>query len=183
MEHASPVSRLNKYMKKSIVLAFTLLLFFGCDSKFIDDLFTFNIEESHTFTIPAGTPAGKLPEGLLTIPIPINDSVAATHNTSMSLLKSARITKLQFTFAPSTFSLANNVDTLDIRIDSDNQPMVSLGYYSTGMDTIRLTHADFAPQIKDVGAKITGDGALKTGATEDIQTTVTYTITFTAHPF
>lgn len=171
-------------MKRLILLtSATLLLFLAaCDSKFIDDIFTFNVEKSFQLEIPAGTPAGRLPIPL-TVPLLIDSSTLAEHETSFDLLKSARLTKLQIVnFTPSTFSLAN-VDTLDFRIESNNHPLTSLAYYSTGMDTIRLTNVDFAPHIKDAGAKITADAAINTATTEKVVATVNYTITFSAHPF
>src|SRR6187549_2774233 len=126
-------------MKRLIVLtSATLLLFLAaCDSKFIDDIFTFNVEESFEFTIPAGTPAGRLPLPV-TIPLLINDSVLQANGTSMDLLKAAKLTKLQMTFVPTTFTMSD-IDTLDFRIDSDNQPLTSLAHYKTGMDSVQLT--------------------------------------------
>jgi hypothetical protein len=171
------------FMKRLILLtSYTLLLYSsGCDSKFIDDIFTFNVEKSFEFTIPAGTPAGRLPTAL-TLPLLINDSVLSANGTSMNLLKSAKLTKLQLTFVPTTFTLAN-IDTLDFRIKSNNQPLTSLAYYSNGLDSIRLTNVDFAPHIKDTGAEVTADVGINTATTEDIKTTVTYTLSITAHPF
>ena len=171
-------------MKRLIVLtSATLLLFLAaCDSKFIDDIFTFNVEKSFELRIPAGTPAGRLPIPL-TVPLLIDSATLAKENTTVNLLKSAKLTKLQIVnFVPSTFSLSN-IDTLDFRIESNNQPLTSLAYYSSGMDTIRLTLADFAPHLKDAGAKITADAAINTATTEEVVATVNYTITFSAHPF
>jgi hypothetical protein len=171
-------------MKRLIILTFTLLLFsVGCDSAstIIDDIFTFNVEKSFDFTIPANAPPGRLPAPL-TLPLLINDSVLQANGTSMSLLKSAKLTKLRLAFTPTSFSIAD-IDTLDFRIKSNSHPLTSLAYYTTGMDTVRLTNVDFAPMIKDNGAEVTADVGIKTSPTEDIKTTVTYTLTITAHPF
>jgi hypothetical protein len=170
------------FMKRFIILtSTTLLLFFGCDSKFIDDIFTFNVEKSFEFTIPAGTPAGVTAPAV-SLPLFINDSVLQAHGTSMSLLKAAKLTKLNVVFSEPSFTLSD-IDTLDFRISSTNHAMTSLAYYSTGMDTIRLTNVDFAPIIKDNGAAVSAVFRLKTSPAQDIKTTVNYTIAITAHPF
>ena len=170
------------FMKRLIVFTFTLLLFSsGCDSKFIDDIFTFNVEKSFEFTIPAGTPAGVMaPE--IGLPLLINDSVLQANGTSMNLLKSAKLTKLGVAFSEPSFTLSD-VDTLDFRISSAAYSPTSLAYYSTGMDSIQTTNVDFAPIVKDNNAAVTARFRLKTSPAQDIKTTVTYTLTITAHPF
>lgn len=169
-------------MKRLIALTFTLLLIsIGCDSKFIDDIFTFNVEKSFEFTIPAGTPAGvTAPE--INLPLPVNDSILEAHGTSMSLLKSAKLTKLQLTFSEPSFTLAD-IDTLDLKMKSASYPHLSLAYYSTGMDTVTVTNVDFAPVLKDSNPAMSGIFRLNTSPTVDVKTTVTYTLTITAHPF
>lgn len=182
MEHRTSRSRLTGMKRLFLLTSATLLLFFGCDSKFIDDIFTFNVEKNFEFTIPAGTPAGRLPMPI-TLPLLISDSVLQANGTSMSLLKSAKLTKLRLTFVPTTYSLAD-IDTLDFRIKSNSYPTpTSLAYYKNGMDSIQITGVDFAPMVKDNGAEVSADVGLKTATTEEIKTTVTYTLTITAHPF
>jgi len=172
-------------MKRLILLTFTLLLFSsGCDSKFIDDIFTFNVEKSFEFTIPAVTPA----DTTLSLDLPgitLVDSADLSKpgaSTTFSLLKSARLTKLQMTFNDPSFTLAN-FDTLNLRISSTNHPQVSLAYYSTGLDSIRLTNEDFVQQLKDNSASIGGTYRLNTAPTQNITVTCFYTIAITAHPF
>jgi len=171
-------------MKRLIVLTSVTLLLFsaGCDSigNIIDDIFTFNVEKSFEFTIPAGTPAGvTAPE--INLPLLINEDSLKAHGTSMSLLKSAKLTKVRLTFSEPSFTLAD-LDTLDMRMKSTSYPLLSLAYFKTGMDTVTVTNVDFAPALKE-GASASTIFRLKTSPTVDVKTTVNYTLTITAHPF
>lgn len=175
------LSLVKALMKRFILFTFSLLLFSsGCNSEFIDNIFTFNVEKSFEFTIPANTPAGiTAPE--VNLPLVINDSILQANGTSMSLLKSAKLTKLRLAFTPPSFTLAN-IDTLNMRMKSASYPNLSLAYYRTGLDTVTVTNVDFAPALKE-GASVGAIFRLNTSPAQDIITTATYTLTITANPF
>jgi isocitrate dehydrogenase kinase/phosphatase len=173
-------------MKKYLFLILTPLALFllpACQevNKIIDDTFTFNLNKSFDFPIPALSPTGvDIP---VDVPIPIDSAEYAKNKTNLSLLKSAKLTRLVFSFSDSTFLMANSVDTLVLSVKNDTMPPLTLATYHQSVDSMKLSNADFVKYIKDPKSKFSVLFRLDSAPKTDITAHADFTITYVARPF
>lgn len=153
--------------------------FISCSStEGIDNYFTFNLDKSFTVAAPAGS--AVWPAITLSVPVGFDSTDLAKNGTSLSLVKSVKLTKLIFTSSDASIPFSN-VDTFTLSI-ADNEGSQLLADYSGAKDSMYLSNADFAKYITN---KITEFKA-SVGYQKVPATTVTYTgnytLVFTAKP-
>jgi hypothetical protein len=168
-----------------IALLFAFLALFAVSCKevtqAIDNLLTFDIDESSDIPITPLIP----PEGILFplpgIPIPIDSTTLAQHKTAFHLLKTLKLTKLKFTPNDPTYSM-QNIDTLSISVGTDSLSTKLLATYSGSQDKVTLTNADFAAEAKNSNGKFYVVFKVKKSPSHDVDIKTDYTLTFTADP-
>src|SRR5689334_3768603 len=98
-----------------------IVLLFSCIScntaSQIDDYFTFNLQKSQNLPVPPETPVGQ-DTNIPSIPVGIDSSDLTTNGASLSLVKSAKLTKLVFTPSDSSYPMTS-FDTITLSISTD----------------------------------------------------------------
>ncbi len=149
-------------------------------SNTIDDFFTFNLVKTVDTPLPAATPTGILTPPV-PIPIPLDSATLAANNTSLSKVKTCKLSKLDINFSDPSYTMAN-FDSLYINIKADGLPEIMLATYGSAKGSFTYSLADFAPYIKGTNAQfISGFKCNKAPAT-DLTMSSTFTLIFTAQP-
>ncbi len=154
----------------------------GCSqvTNSIDSFFTFNDERQFDMPFPKQSPVGFL----LTSEFPLSPDSAtlAKNGTALSLLKTATLTKLAFTFSDPNYLMRTGVDTMYLQIVNSTLGTVDLASYSKSVDSMRLTHNDFAKFVKDTGSHFVVSFKLLAAPSSDITAHGDAVITYTASP-
>lgn len=122
--------------------------FLSCSStEGIDSYFTFNTEKQDVFFVDSQSSIG-VDNIFLALPPP-DSADFAKNGTTHELVKSVKLTKLDFnfkSFGPS-FSFAD-LDSIALLITADSLPDLLIATYSKAENSTSLTNADFAAYFK-----------------------------------
>ena len=144
----------------------------------IDSTFTFNVDKNNILPFPSATPTNLD----ITNPFPIApDSIDYANNkTTVANLKSAKLTRMTFTFSDVTYTMAENVDTVVLFTKSTTLPELVLGYYRSSLDSMYYTNADFVKYLQDSSATYHVTFRLANAPSTNITATTSHTIVLTA---
>lgn len=168
----------------------SLLLIIACLSisckqvnQVIDNLLTFDISKTAPgIPIPAISPVGItfLTPG---IPIGIDSATLAQQKTSLSLVKTLKLTGMTIAIDDSTVYPRTNIDTMTLSVGTSQLNKVLLATYIGSGDQKILTNADFAPQFKNPQDSFYVTFRLKNAPPHTVNLLTSYTLTFVANPF
>lgn len=144
----------------------------------IDSTFTFNIGKNNVLPFPSATPTNLD----ITNPFPLSpDSIDYANNKiTVANLKSAKLTRMTFTFSDATYTMADNIDTVVFFTKSTTLPELLLGYYRRSVDSMYYTNADFAKYLQDTSSTYHVTFRLAKAPSSDITATTSHTIVLTA---
>lgn len=153
----------------------------GCSqvTNAIDSFLTFNDERTFDLPFPKLTPVGvALPASF---PLSPDSATLAKNKTGLSLLKTAKLTKLTFTFSDPTYTM-QSVDTMYLQVTNPTLGVVDLASYSHSVDSMRMTNNDFGKFVKDTGSHFIVTFKLLAAPNSDIVAHSDAVITYTASP-
>lgn len=144
----------------------------------IDSTFTFNVDKNNLLPFPSATPTNID----ITNPFPLApDSIDYANNkTTVANLKSAKLTRMTFTFSDAAYTIADNVDTIVFFTKSTTLPELVLGYYRPSVDSMYYTNADFVQYLQDTSATYHVTFRLLNAPSTNITATTSHTIVLTA---
>lgn len=144
----------------------------------IDSTFTFNINKNNVLPFPSATPTNLD----ITNPFPLApDSIDYANNkTTDANLKSAKLTRMTFTFSDPAYTMAENVDTVVFFTKSTTLPELLLGYYRRSVDSMYYTNVDFVQYLQDTSATYHVTFRLANAPSTNITATTSHTIVLTA---
>jgi hypothetical protein len=146
----------------------------------ISNLLTFDIDKSANIPVSQYIPTGIFTP-FIGIPIGIDSADLAKQKTSLSLIKTLKLTKLTFTPDDPAYAMTN-FDTLSLAVGPDSLNTIWLGSYSGSADKVILTNNDFAANAKDSKNKFFVRFELKNDPTHTVNIKTDYTLTFSADP-
>lgn len=152
-------------------------------NEIIDNLLTFDITKTAPdIPIPAITPVGiTFPSP--GIPIGIDSATLAQQKTSLSLVKTLKLTGMTIAIDDSVVYPRTNIDTMTLSVGTDQLHKVLLATYVGTGDQKILTNTDFAPQFKNPQDSFYITFCLKNAPPHTVNLLTSYTLTFTANPF
>jgi hypothetical protein len=144
----------------------------------IDSTFTFNVDKDNVLPFPSSTPTNLD----ITNPFPLApDSIDyATNKTTVANLKSAKLTRMTFTFSDAAYTMADNVDTVVFFTKSTTLPELVLGFYRPSVDSMYYSNADFVQYLQDTSATYHVTFRLLNSPSTNITATTSQTIVLTA---
>jgi hypothetical protein len=156
-----------------------LTLFASCSSTDgIDDYFTFNIERSSAFIVDSQTQVGQDNSYVTSF---VLDSVDfAKNGTSLSLIKSVKLTKVSFVSDKS--NLLSNLDSIWIGITADSLAEIPVAGYNVANDSVLYNSIDFGQYIKSPSVKWNVHFRANKAPSDFQGVAFTYTLVFTAKP-
>ena len=146
----------------------------------ISNLLTFDIDKSVTFPVYQYTPVGYLTPNY-GIPIPLDSATLAKQKTSLSLIRTLKLTKLAFTPDDPAYAMTN-FDTITISVGLDSINTIWLGGYSGSANKVILTNNDFAADAKNSNDKFFVRFELKNDPTHTVNIKTDFTLTISADP-
>jgi hypothetical protein len=160
----------------------TLCVTISCNqvTQAINNLLTFDIEKTVTFPVPQYTPVGIMTPNI-GIPIPLDSATLAQQKTSLSLIKTLKLTKLAFTPDDPAYAMTN-FDTISLAVGPDTLHTVWLGSYSGSANKVILTLSDFAANAKDPNDKFFVRFELKNDPTHTVNIQTDFTLSISASP-
>jgi hypothetical protein len=159
-----------------------IVLVSGCTqvTNAIDSFFTFNDERMFDMPFPKASPVGVLSTNQF--PLSPDSATLAKNNTALSLMKTATLNKLAFTFSDPTYFMQPNIDTVFLQVRNPTLGTVDLANYSRSIDAMQYTHNDFANFIKDTASTFVVSFKLLGAPSSDILAHIDAVITYTAKP-
>ncbi len=148
----------------------------------ISNLLSFSITKSAPgIPIPSITPIGVTfaPPG---IPIAIDSATLAQQKTSLSLVRTLKLTGMTIGIDDSTVYPRTNIDTMTLSVGTSQQSKVLLATYIGTGDQKILTNTDFAPQFKNPKDSFYVTFRLKSDPPQTVNLLTSYTLTFSADP-
>ena len=145
----------------------------------ISDFFTFNVVKTIETPLPAATPTGILFPAI-PIPVPLDSATLATNKTSLSKVKTCKLTLLAITFSDPTYTLTN-FDSLYINIIGGTLPEINLATYGSSKGMV-YSQLDFASYIKAQNPQFKVGFKCNKAPATDIKMNSAITLTFTAQP-
>jgi hypothetical protein len=144
----------------------------------IDSTFTFNVVKNNVMPFPSAAPTNID----ITSPFTLApDSIDYANNkTTVANLKSAKLTRMTFTFSDAAYTMADNVDTVIFFTKSTTLPELLLGYYRRSVDSMYYTNADFVQYLQDTSATYHTSFRLLNAPSTNITATTSHTIVLTA---
>ena len=144
----------------------------------IDSTFTFNVDKNNILPFPSTTPTNID----ITNPFPLApDSIDYANNkTTVANLKSAKLTRMTFTFSDIAYTMVDNVDTVVFFTKSTTLPELVLGYYRRSVDSMYYTNADFVQYLQDTSSTYHVTFRLLNAPSTNITATASQTIVLTA---
>ena len=146
----------------------------------ISNLLSFDIAKTVTFPVSQYTPVGIMSPNI-GIPIPLDSATLAQQKTSLSLIKTIKLTKLAFTPDDPYYAMTN-FDTISLAAGPDSLHTVWLGGYSGSADKVILTLNDFAANAKDPNDKFFVRFELKNDPSHTVNIQTDFTFTISADP-
>ena len=148
----------------------------------ISNLLTFSI----TKTAP-GIPIFPItPTGITLpspgIPIGIDSATLAQQKTSLSLVRTLKLTGMTIGIDDSVTYPRTNIDTMTLSVGTDQLHKVLLATYIGTGDQKILTNTDFAPQFKNPQDSFYVTFRLKNAPPKTVNLLTSYTLTFSADP-
>jgi hypothetical protein len=178
-------------MKRSTIKRFLPLLFLAalsitisCKqvSETINNLLTFSI----TKAAPGIPILPVYPTGITFsspgIPIGIDSATLAQQKTSLSLVRTLKLTDFTLAIDDSIAYPRTNIDTMTLSVGTSQQSKVLLATYIGTGDQKILTNADFAPQFKNPQDSFYVTFRLKNAPSHTVNMLTSYTLTFSADP-
>jgi hypothetical protein len=166
-----------------LILLFFASFFISCSTvnNVVQNLLTFSITKTApAIPIPPQTPVGIL-FALPGVPLAIDSADLAKNKTSLSLVKTLKLTDWTIAIDTPTYS-RTNIDSMSISVGLDSLHTTLLGTYSGPNDKITLTNADFAADAKNSNDKFFLTFKLKKDPQNTVHLLTSYTLTFTADP-
>ena len=166
----------------SLLLIFAVS-FLSCKqvTQAISNLLTFSV----TKTAPAIPILQYTPIGITFaspgVPIGIDSSTLAQQKTSLSLVRTVKLTDMTLTTDDPYYS-PTNIDTMTLSVGLDSLHTILLATYVGVTNTKTLTNTDFAAQAKNSSNKFYATFRLKNDPTHTVNLTTSYTLTFSADP-
>ncbi|MFI5264844.1 MAG: hypothetical protein ACHQM6_10040 [Candidatus Kapaibacterium sp.] len=146
----------------------------------ISNLLTFDINKSANFPVSHLTPTGILTPNF-GIPIPLDSATLAQQKTSLSLIRTIKLTKLVFTPDDPFFDMSN-FDTISLAVGLDSLNTIWLGSWSGSGNKVILTNNDFAADAKNSKDKFFARFKLKNDPAHDITIKTDFTFSISADP-
>lgn len=167
---------------KYSVLALVLVagLFSACSTLGIDSLFSFNISKSFDFPVVPLTPVGQFFTSPA-IPIGLDSAELAKNNTSLSLIKTVKLTKLTFVSSNPVAYPVKSFDTIILAV-TDGATTSTLATYSGAVDSVTLSGLDFEKYIKNPNGNFLVSFKANTAPLATVNFTANLTLTFNANP-
>ena len=166
----------------SLLLLVCLIISCKQVNQAISNLLTFSItKDAPGILIPALTPVGITfaPPG---VPVGIDSADLAKQKTSLSLIRTLKLTGMTIAIDDSIAYPRTNIDTMTISVGTSQQSKVLLATYIGTGDRKILTDADFAPQFKNPQDSFYVTFRLKSAPPKTVNLLTSYTLTFSADP-
>ncbi len=175
------MSMIMKNIKYSVLaLALIAGLFSACSTLGIDSLFSFNINKSFDFPVVPLTPVGQFFTSPA-IPIGLDSATLAKNNTSLSLIKTVKLTKLAFVSSDSIAYPVKSFDTIILAV-ADGVSTSTLATYSGAVDSVTLSGLDFEKYVKNPNGSFLVSFKAKKAPLTTVNFTANLTLTFNANP-
>jgi hypothetical protein len=149
----------------------------------VQNLLTFSITKSAPgIPIPQVFPVGQTfaTQG---IPIGIDSATLNQQKTSLSLIRTVKLTAMGIGIDDSTVYPRTNIDTMTISVGSSQQNKILLATYVGGsIDQKTLTNTDFSTQLKNPKDSFYVTFRLKNDPPHTVNLLTSYTLTFSADP-
>jgi hypothetical protein len=170
-----------RFLFPSLLIA-ALCVIVSCKSvtQAISNLLSFDIAKSVTFPVYQYTPVGILSPNI-GIPIPLDSATLAQQKTSLSLIRTIKLTKLAFTPDDPNYAMSN-FDTISLAAGPDSLHTVWLGGYSGSANKVILTQSDFAANAKAPNDKFFIRFELKNDPAHTVNIQTDFTFTISADP-
>ncbi len=115
------------------------------------------------------------------VPIGIDSADLAKQKTSLSLVKTVKLTGMTLA-TDDPYYLPTNIDTLTLSVGLDSLHTILLATYIGATDTKTLTNTDFSAQVKNSNNKLFAKFRLKNDPSHTVNLQTSYTLTFSADP-
>jgi hypothetical protein len=176
--------KINQHIKRIFpsLLLLSVLLTLSCKqvTQTINNLLSFDINKTVTFPVYQYTPVGILTPNI-GIPIPLDSATLAQQKTSLSLIKTLKLTKLAFTPDDVAYPMSN-FDTISLAAGPDSLHTIWLGGWSGSANKVILTLTDFAANAKDPNDKFFVRFMLKNDPSHTVNIQTDFTFTISASP-
>ncbi|MDP4220306.1 MAG: hypothetical protein Q8896_07700 [Bacteroidota bacterium] len=151
-------------------------------SQAIDNLLTFSITKTAPpIPIPALTPIG-MTFAAPGVPIGIDSATLAQQKTSLSLVRTLKLTDMTIAIDDSVAFPRTNIDTMTLSVGLDSLHQTLLATYVGTGDKKTLTNADFAADAKNPNDKFYVTFRLKSDPPHTVNLLTSYKLTFSADP-
>jgi hypothetical protein len=131
--------------------------------------------------IPSITPVG-VTIAFPGFPIGIDSAALADQKTSLSLVKTLKLTAMTIGIDDSTVYPRTNIDTMTLSVGPNQQSKILLSTYIGTGDREILTNADFADKFKNPQDSFYVTFRLKNAPPHTVNLLTSYTLTFSASP-
>jgi len=144
----------------------------------IDDYFTFNLQK--TFGLAASAGSTEWPPMTVAVPIALDSAELAANQTTSSLVKSVKLTRLVFSSTDVAYPFSN-IDTLVLTV-TDSSGTQLLATYSGAVDSMGLTDADIASYLKNPKSTFSATFGYRKPPPAAVTFNANYTFVVTARP-
>jgi len=146
----------------------------------ISNLLTFDIDKTANIPVSHLTTTGFFTPNI-GIPVGIDSADLAKQKTSLSLIKTIKLTKLIFTPDDASFAMTN-FDTISLATGLDSLNTIWLGSWSGAGNKVILTNNDFSADAKNSNNKFFARFQLKNDPSHDITIKTDFTFSISANP-
>jgi hypothetical protein len=175
------IKHINRLFPSLLLLACLVIISCSQITQAISNLLTFSITKTAPgIPVPAQTPIGMTfaSPGL---PIGIDSAALAQQKTSLSLVRTLKLTDMTLAMDDATYPITN-IDTMTLSVGFDSLHTVLLATYVGSTNTKTLTMIDFSVQAKNPNDKLFATIRLKNDPQNLVHLLTTYTLTFSADP-